>query len=217
MYIYIHTHGYNTVLWLVPVVVDVQIVCILTTLWDILKMRVKYTLSLPPSLSLSDRRHTHTHATLTQYVKVVFMLQTARHVAHAQLGRRACLRLGFKDFTNQAIAPELHSLHSRLSFFPLSLRSPHTTSCITFFPAHAKTAFARAFLLKRVCSWVLFKNCNGIIMAASDHQETILLQLGRGGCVCWGGGGGGEGVRWGECNSRKLSQLTKTQHLHKLK
>ena len=120
--------------------------------------------TLPPSISDRRHTHTHTHATLTQYAKVVFMLQTARHVAQAQRGRRACLRLGFKDFTNQAIAPELHSLHSRPSFSLPSLRSPHTTSCITFFPAHAKTAFARAFLLKRVCSWVLFKNCNGIIV-----------------------------------------------------
>ena len=120
--------------------------------------------TLPPPLSLPLRQETHTHATFTQYAKVVFMLQTARHVAQAQRGRRACLRLGFKDFTNQAIAPELHSLHSRPSFSLPSLRSPHTTSCITFFPAHAKTAFARAFRLKGVCSWVLFKNCNGIIV-----------------------------------------------------
>ena len=150
--------------------------------------------TLPPSLPLSPSQtgdthtHTHTHATLTQYAKVVFMLQTARHVAQAQRGRRACLRLGFKDFTNQAIAPELHTLHSRPSFSLLSLRSPHTISCITFFPAHAKTAFARAFPLKRVCSWVLFKNCNGIIVQWMHLTTKKLYYFNWGGAgVCvWG-------------------------------
>ena len=80
----------------------------------------KYT--LPPSISLSlsqtGEAHTHTHTRYTHTIR-----QSCFYAANRQLGRRACLRLGL-DFTNQAIAPELHSLHSRLSF----LSDPHTPS-----------------------------------------------------------------------------------------